>query len=136
MKQCIHIYLELNSLLMSTFLCEFLNSFLTRLDLECNFWKMSLKSCSWKSVSKMPSKITMPNLLFKTGCWSISKSIIKPDLEVSDPMTLLKSSEKLEKSAARATIRVLILVFSSLGKFGAAGYLKYKKKCEFSDRSI
>ena len=106
------------------FLCEFLSSFRTRLDLECNFWKIVLKSCSWNRVSRMPSSITIPSLLFKTGCWSMSKSMVIPDLEVSDPITLRRSSEKLENKAALATMRVRILVFSSLGCLAAAGYLQ------------
>lgn len=70
----------------------------------------------------MPSRMTMPRRLFKTGCWSMSKTIVKPDLDVSEPITFRKSSEKkLENRAARATMRVRILVFSSLGSFGAAG---------------
>ena len=76
------------------FLCEFLSSFLTRLDLECNFWKIVLKSCSWNRVSRMPSSITIPSLLFKTGCWSMSKSIVIPDLEVSEPITWNINFEK------------------------------------------
>ena len=72
----------------------------------------------------MPSRITMPSLLFKTGCCNMSNSIIIPDRDVSEPITLRKLSGKLEKSAALATMRVLILVFSSLGCLGAAGYLK------------
>ena len=110
------------------FLCEFLSSFLTRLDLECNFWKIVLKSCSWNRVSRMPSSITIPSLLFKTGCWSMSKSMVIPDLEVSEPITLRRSSEKLENKAALATIRVRILVFSSLGCLAAAGYLQKRLK--------
>ena len=54
----------------------------------------------------------------------MSNSIVMPDREVSDPMTRRKSSEKLENKAARATIRVRIFVFSSLGCLAAAGYLK------------
>ena len=107
-----------------TFRCEFFNSFRTRLDLEWSFWKITLNSCSLKSVSKMPSRITMPSLLFKTGCCNMSNSIIIPDRDVSEPITLRKLSGKLEKSAALATMRVLILVFSSRGCLGAAGYLK------------
>ena len=103
------------------FLCEFFSSFLTLDDLECNFWKITLKSCSWKSVSKMPSKITIPNRLFNTGCCSISKSIVNPYLEVSDPMTRRNSLGKLEKRAALATMRVRIFVFSSRGCLEAAG---------------
>ena len=110
------------------FLCEFLSSFRTRLDLECNFWKIVLKSCSWNKVSRMPSSITIPSLLFKTGCWSMSKSMVMPDREVSEPITLRRSSEKLENKAALATMRVRILVFSSLGCLAAAGYLKGWKK--------
>ena len=105
------------------FRCEFFNSFLTRLDRECSFWKIVLKSCSWKRVSRMPSRITMPRRLFKTGCWSMSKSMVIPDREVSEPMTRRRSSEKLENKAALATMRVRILVFSSLGCLAAAGYL-------------
>ena len=75
----------------------------------------------------MPSKMTIPSLLFSTGCCSISNNMIRPDREVSEPMTRLKSSEKLEKRAALATMRVRILVFSSLGCLEAAGYLKLIK---------
>ena len=103
------------------FLCEFFSSFLTLEDLECNFWKITLKSCSWKSVSKIPSKMTIPNRLFNTGCWSISKSIVNPYLEVSEPMTRRNSLGKLEKRAALATMRVRIFVFSSRGCLEAAG---------------
>ena len=103
------------------FLCEFFSSFLTREDLECNFWKITWKSCSWKSVSKMPSKITMPNRLFNTGCWSMSKSMVKPYRDVSEPMTRRSSLGKLEKRAALATMRVRIFVFSSRGCREAAG---------------
>lgn len=46
-----------------------------------------------------------------------------PDLAVSEPMTRLRSSEKLEKSAALAATRVRFFVESSRGWRGAAGYL-------------
>ena len=39
-------------------------------------------------------------------------------------ITLRRSSEKLENKAALATMRVRILVFSSLGCLAAAGYLQ------------
>lgn len=120
----LHMFIFFYLLRSECFLCEFLSSFLTRLDLECNFWKIVLKSCSWNRVSRMPSSITIPSLLFKTGCWSMSKSIVIPDLEVSEPITLRRSSEKLENKAALATMRVRILVFSSLGCLAAAGYLQ------------
>ena len=120
----LHMFIFFYLLRSECFLCEFLSSFLTRLDLECNFWKIVLKSCSWNRVSRMPSSITIPSLLFKTGCWSMSKSMVMPDLEVSEPITLRRSSEKLENKAALATIRVRILVFSSLGCLAAAGYLQ------------
>lgn len=71
--------------------------------------------------------MTIPNLLFKTGCCKVSKSIVNPDREVSEPMTRRKSSEKLENKAPLATMRVRILVFSSRGCFGAAGYLQLKR---------
>lgn len=54
----------------------------------------------------------------------MSKSMVMPDREVSEPITLRRSSEKLENKAALATMRVRILVFSSLGCLAAAGYLK------------
>ena len=116
LEQCVYHLLR-----SAYFLCEFFSSFLTLEDLECNFWKITLKSCSWKSVSKMPSKITIPNRLFNTGCWSISKSIVNPYLEVSEPMTRRNSLGKLEKRAALATMRVRIFVFSSRGCLEAAG---------------
>ena len=124
----LHMFIFFYLLRSECFLCEFLSSFLTRLDLECNFWKIVLKSCSWNRVSRMPSSITIPSLLFKTGCWSMSKSMVMPDLEVSEPITLRRSSEKLENKAALATIRVRILVFSSLGCLAAAGYLQKRLK--------
>ena len=55
---------------------------------------------------------------------SISNSIKSPERVVSEPINLLKSSEKLENIAALAATRVLILVFSSLGSRSAAGYPK------------
>ena len=90
----LHMFIFFYLLRSECFLCEFLSSFLTRLDLECNFWKIVLKSCSWNRVSRMPSSITIPSLLFKTGCWSMSKSIVIPDLEVSEPITWNINFEK------------------------------------------
>ena len=58
----------------------------------------------------------------------MSKSMVIPDLEVSEPITLRRSSEKLENKAALATMRVRILVFSSLGCLAAAGYLQKRLK--------
>ena len=75
----------------------------------------------------MPSNMTMPSLLLSMGCCNMSKNMINPDRDVSEPITRLKSSEKLEKSAARATMRVRILVFSSRGSLAAAGYLRKRK---------
>ena len=54
----------------------------------------------------------------------MSKIIKRPVLDVSEPMTRLKSSEKLENKAALAATRVRILVFSSLSGLDAAGYLE------------
>ncbi len=63
----------------------------------------------------------MASLLLSTGCCSMSNNMTKPVLDVSDPITRLRSSEKLENKAAFATILVRILVFSSRGCLGAAG---------------
>ena len=61
---------------------------------------------------------------------SISNIMRSPDLVVSEPINLLKSSEKLENRAALAATRVLILVFSSRGSRSAAGYPKDDRKVE------
>merc|ERR550525_1848912 len=86
--------------------CEFFRSSRILEDLECNFWKTDVKSCSGKTVLMTPSKMTMTSLLFKLGNWSISKSIASPALLVSLPITLLSSSDKLEKRAALAATHV------------------------------
>merc|ERR1719209_2691815 len=86
--------------------CEFFRSLRILEDLECNFWKTDVKSCSGKTVLMTPSRMTMTSLLFKLGNWSISKSIARPALLVSLPITLLSSSDKLEKRAALAAMHV------------------------------
>jgi len=112
MRQCLRRSTEVR--------CEFFRSLRILEDLECNFWKTDVKSCSGKTVLMTPSRITMTSLLFKLGNWSISKSIARPALLVSLPITLLSSSDKLEKRAALAATHVRCFWLSSL-TVGPAG---------------
>ena len=58
-------------LISAYFLWEFLSSFLTLVERECNLWNIVLKSWSWNSSSRIPSRIAMPIRLLSTGCWKI-----------------------------------------------------------------
>ena len=60
--------------------------------------------------------------------WSMSNIMRSPFLVVSEPTTLLRSSEKVEKRAALAATRARIFVFSSLSGLAAAGKLEGKIK--------
>ena len=101
--------------------CDSFRSSLIRDEFECSFLKMVSNLCSGKTVWMIPSRMTMTSRLLRAWYCSMSNSMWRPSLLVSLPITLRSSSDKLEKSEARAATRVRILCASSRGGTGAGG---------------
>ena len=107
--------------------------------LSTGCWKEKQIICqlSWKVKQRYKTLLNVPPIIWcALPTCSISKIMRSPDLVVSEPINLLKSSEKLENRAALAATRVLILVFSSRGSRSAAGYPKDDRKVESLKRRM
>ena len=73
-------------LISAYFLWEFLSSFLTLVERECNLWNIVLKSWSWNSSSRIPSRIAIPIRLLSTGCWKIKVQWYENDFSNISPI--------------------------------------------------